>query len=176
MARARHRGSSPRPPPPTQSPVVQHGCVHGLGGHREEPQQPLLPGLQRFLQERQAQGSGRLWHPSQDVQAPHIHDSLWSPKPWVQMWPLIHYMRLLNRFQGYQALRHIHTFESLSLWPGELLHILQYPPSLPLSLPPSRRTLAQPWVLHSDLTSLYPALSAPSHHVHWVTGLPSLRP
>ena len=56
--------------------------------------------------------------------APQIHASLWSPKPWVQMWPLTHYMKLLNRFQGYQALRHIHTFECLSLLPGELLHIL----------------------------------------------------
>lgn len=30
-------------------PVVQHGGVHGLGGHREEGQQPFLPTLQGFL-------------------------------------------------------------------------------------------------------------------------------
>ena len=74
--------------------------------------------------------------------APQIHASLWSPKSWVQMWPLTHYMKLLNHFQGYQALRHIHTFECLRLLPGEL-HIHQYPTSLPLPLPPSRRALAQ---------------------------------
>lgn len=55
-------GGMPTALAPTHSPVVQHGRVHGLGGHREEPQQPLLPGLQCFLQEKQVQRSGQLWH------------------------------------------------------------------------------------------------------------------
>lgn len=60
------------------------------------------------------------------------------------MRPVTGIIRLLIWFQGFQALRNLHTFECQHLLPGELLHILQGPPSLPLTLPPSGEPLTSP--------------------------------
>lgn len=94
---------------------------------------------------------------------PNAQVSLWSSKPWVQMCPLTGTIRLLNWFQGFQALRNLHTFECLQLLPGELLHILQGSTFTAPDPPTLRRALDQPWVLHSDHNGVYPTLSPPQH-------------